>query len=96
VQQRRAERLEQIPGIGKKTAARLVLELGDKLPAEPATAGAEDSGADALRPDALSALINLGYPRDAATRAVDRALTVGGSAASLQQVLRSALSGLVR
>ena len=99
-------RLQKIPGVGKKTAERLLLELRDKLPDElraDGTAGLPGQGAAAAadvsrwRSDAISALVNLGYSRDAAGRAVDRA-TENQDAAdlTLEQVLRAALAGLVR
>src|SRR3982751_2724730 len=56
-------RLTRIPGIGKKTAERMVLELRDKL---PPTTGAAEVGLTAASPveeDVLSALVNLGYQR---------------------------------
>ena len=99
-------RLQKIPGVGKKTAERLLLELRDKLRddlrsesdvgnrAHGAATAADPAG---LRPDAISALVNLGYSRDAARRAVDRATENQGPAdRTLEQVLRSALAGLVR
>jgi Holliday junction DNA helicase RuvA len=66
-------RLTSIPGVGKKTAERIVIELRDRLPAgEPAAAGAASPAADDVRGDVLSALANLGYQRHAAEKAVDR------------------------
>jgi Holliday junction DNA helicase RuvA len=88
-------RLEKIPGVGKKTAERLLLELRDKLKVPEGSAPRGAAGAD-LRPDAVSALVNLGYPRDAAGRAVDRALGGPSGPATLEAVLRLALAGLVR
>ena len=72
-------RLTRIPGIGKKTAERMVLELRDKL---PAPAGEEPSApaADALSPidqDVLSALLNLGCARPQAEAAVRKAKATG-------------------
>ena len=71
-------RLTRIPGIGKKTAERIVLELKDRLPrgaprraAPPAQA---PPAADRLRDDLVSALENLGYHRPLAEKAVDAAL----------------------
>jgi Holliday junction DNA helicase RuvA len=91
-QQDRA-RLQKIPGVGKKTAERLLLELRDKMEAAaPAAAGAAQS----LRPDAISALVNLGYSKDVAERAVDRALERPESGDDLEGLLRTALGGLVR
>ena len=63
-------RLTRIPGIGKKTAERMVLELRDKLP--PASAGQvrEMPSFNATQEDVLSALVNLGYQRTAAEKAL--------------------------
>src|SRR5437879_13440588 len=61
-------RLTRIPGIGKKTAERMVLELRDKLP-EPASAPAVPA-MNATEEDVLSALLNLGYQRAAAEKAL--------------------------
>src|SRR6266581_3583010 len=63
-------RLTRIPGIGKKTAERMVLELRDKLPqVSPASAPAIPA-MGATEEDVLSALVNLGYQRAAAEKAV--------------------------
>ena len=63
-------RLTRIPGIGKKTAERLVLELRDKLPeVSPASAPAVPT-LSATEEDVLSALVNLGYQRSAAEKAL--------------------------
>lgn len=68
-------RLTRIPGVGKKTAERLVLELKDKLPAlalaAQVTAAASPSP---VKEDLLSALANLGYSRNEAEKGIDRAL----------------------
>ena len=64
-------RLVSIPGIGKKTAERIVLELKDKL-GGMTPSGA--SAADGTRADLVSALVNLGYHRPAAEKAVDQAM----------------------
>jgi Holliday junction DNA helicase RuvA len=63
-------RLTRIPGIGKKTAERMVLELRDKLP--PAGAGKVLAipALNAVQEDVLSALVNLGYQRAAAEKAL--------------------------
>lgn len=92
-------RLQKIPGVGRKTAERLLLELGDRVRSsrkerpDPtrAMAGAEGG----LRADAISALMNLGYSEQVATKAVIAAVDAGGASTSLEDVLRSALSGLV-
>ena len=85
-------RLTRIPGVGKKTAERLVLELKDKMPAlaaggaEPASAPPSASPKD----DLLSALANLGYSRPEVERAVDRALAEAGDG-RFEDLLRRAL-----
>lgn len=91
------DRLVRIPGIGKKTAERMVLELRDKL---PALAGAETDAAparDALTPldqDVLSALLNLGCARPQAEAAVRKA-KAGGAALEFEPLFRRSLE-LVR
>ncbi len=68
-------RLTRTPGVGKKTAERLVLELKDKLPSlSAATASAPATSAPPVKEDLLSALANLGYSRGEAEKGVDRAL----------------------
>jgi Holliday junction DNA helicase RuvA len=98
------DRLQRIPGIGRKTAERILLELGDRLerdaragrgPRTETPPGPGDA-AGASRRDACSALENLGYTREAARKAVDRALAALEGEPTLEQVLKAALSGLVR
>jgi len=71
-------RLSAIPGVGKKTAERLVLELKDKVAEIQMLRGAAaeptPSPESALRDDLLSALVNLGYHRSAAERAISEVL----------------------
>jgi holliday junction DNA helicase RuvA len=70
-------RLTRIPGVGKKTAERLTLELRDRLPAVDA-APADEAPAPAngaLRADVVSALVNLGYQSSLVDKAVSAALT---------------------
>ena len=92
-------RLTAIPGVGKKTAARMVLELKDRLPsarlvAETAGGGAPD--APVLRDDVLSALTNLGYHRPLAEKAVEAAINTLGPAsdAGFERMLKQALREL--
>jgi Holliday junction DNA helicase RuvA len=63
-------RLTRIPGIGKKTAERMVLELRDKLPIEKLGEIAAVPALSAVEEDVLSALVNLGYQRAAAEKAL--------------------------
>ena len=84
-------RLTRIPGIGKKTAERMVLELRDKL----ASAEAERVTAAAVSPveeDVLSALVNLGYQRAAAERALGSVAKNGQSSGSFDRLFRQALA----
>ncbi|HKU26843.1 MAG TPA: Holliday junction branch migration protein RuvA [Candidatus Sulfotelmatobacter sp.] len=86
-------RLTRIPGIGKKTAERMVLELRDKLPEPGAPALPAAPTRNATEEDVLSALVNLGYQRPAAEKALISAATDGG-AKSFDQMFRAALSRL--
>jgi holliday junction DNA helicase RuvA len=91
-------RLTGIPGVGKKIAERIGLELKDKmgslLPAEIAASPAAVES-ETLRTDVLSALVNLGYHRPLAERAVDSAVRTNiGS--SFENVLKHALRELAR
>jgi Holliday junction DNA helicase RuvA len=86
-------RLTRIPGIGKKTAERMVLELRDKL---PETASAHTPAVPSLsstEEDVLSALLNLGYQRAAAEKALATA-GKAGNAKSFDQLFRSVLGQL--
>jgi Holliday junction DNA helicase RuvA len=66
-------RLTHIPGIGKKTAERMVLELRDKLPAVTGTGEVSIRAASPVEEDVLSALVNLGYQRAVAEKALQTA-----------------------
>ena len=83
-------RLVAIPGVGRKTAERLVLELRDKIKlvkgARAADDGPRTSGLDA---EAVSALVNLGYRQTEAERAVKAARAAGAS--DLEAIIRTAL-----
>jgi Holliday junction DNA helicase RuvA len=87
-------RLTAIPGVGKKTSERIVLELRDRLPRAQAMAGVAGGAAPeppAVRDDVLSALMNLGYHRPLAEKAVDAAIKTtpdGGFERMLKQALR--------
>jgi Holliday junction DNA helicase RuvA len=91
-------RLTKIPGIGKKTAERIGLELKDRLPTALQPAGgtvAQAAPADQLRDDLLSALTNLGYQRVAAEKTIDAALKKTPDA-PFEQQLRDILRGMMR
>jgi Holliday junction DNA helicase RuvA len=86
------KRLAGIPGIGKKSAARIVLELKDKLP--PARRPRPAPPRETLIADALSALLNLGYSKNLAEKALDAAQAQG--AGTLEDLLRQSLKMLAR
>ncbi|HUI25086.1 MAG TPA: Holliday junction branch migration protein RuvA [Candidatus Kryptonia bacterium] len=86
-------RLVSIPGIGKKTAERVVVELRDKmksLPTEPDVAG--PPRANGLDAEAVSALVNLGYRRPDAEHAVKATRAAGDE--DLESIIRGALKRL--
>lgn len=91
-------RLVRIPGVGKKTAERIGLELKDRMPAASPSAAGQPEGTgpgDDLRSDLLSALINLGYKGQVAEKAVDAAIKKTPDA-PFEQVLRDILRGMTR
>ncbi len=97
-------KLTLIPGVGRKTAERLVMELRDKV-ASLAAGVDEDLGPtaeaaslpteDSMRADALSALVNLGYQRNAAEKAVTAALDESDEV-SVESILRASLRKLAK
>jgi Holliday junction DNA helicase RuvA len=99
-------KLTLIPGIGRKTAERLVMELRDRVASlssaeleeefGPRTdAGAPIPTEDSMRADVLSALLNLGYQRSAAEKAVGSAVDEGGDI-SVELILRRSLKKLAK
>jgi holliday junction DNA helicase RuvA len=96
IQRNDLARLTAIPGVGKKTAERICVELRDRLPkaVEAAPASPEDS----LREDLISALGNLGYHRQAIDKVIDKQLagTSASATARFEDVLRAALKDLSR
>jgi len=99
-------KLTLIPGIGRKTAERLVMELRDRVASLSSPELEEELGArtetgapilteDAMRADVLSALLNLGYQRNAAEKAVTSAADEGGDM-SVEVILRRSLRKLAK
>ena len=87
--------LTKIPGIGKKTAERVVLELKDKLDDMTGYAPASEPVRPALgavAEDVLSALVNLGYPRPAALKAIENAARDKAAAADFERLFRTAIA----
>jgi holliday junction DNA helicase RuvA len=97
VQRGDVARLTTIPGIGKKTAERIVLELRDRLQqlAMAPAASAPAAVGDRLHDDLVSALVNLGYHRPQAERSVDTALRDDADL-SFEQALKRVLKELLR
>ncbi len=83
--------LSTIPGLGKKTASRLVLELKGKLPSLSSD-GSDQSKPHSASEDAVSALVNLGYKKPSAEKAVENAFNTG--AESIEDMIREALKYL--
>lgn len=87
-------RLTRIPGIGKKTAERMVLELRDKLPEPGAHAAPAAPSLNSTEEDVLSALVNLGYQRPAAEKALS--VVAKNKAGSFDALFREALAALTK
>lgn len=99
VQRDDVARLTKIPGVGKKTAERIVLELRDRLPKAMeavATGSPPPSPGDELRDDLTSALLNLGYHRQAVDKTLDRIFGGAEAGGGFQNILRAALKDLSR
>ena len=81
--------LTRIPGVGKKTAERMVLELRDKLGGLEAALAAPS--ASRIEEDVISALVNLGYQRPAAEQAAKRAVEQSEKTASFEDLFRQTM-----
>ncbi len=94
-------KLTAIPGVGRKTAERLVIELRDKVRAIGVDAAVSESGSrkgissEGVIDDALSALVNLGYQKNAAEKALQQAMH-DGTEMNVQKLLRAALQRLAK
>jgi len=93
------------PGVGPKLAARIISELKDKAPAltpiDPglvrvAQAGSDEGAAPSAVADAVSALVNLGYPQMQASAAIAAAIKSAGEDATTQVLIRQGLRELAR
>lgn len=94
------DKLATVPGIGKKSAGRIALELKDKLqrlhPTPAKISDAARGSTDQLQDDALSALVNLGYRAPDAKEALKRILQGRQSPPALKDLIRDALKDLAR
>jgi len=88
-------RLTRIPGIGKKTAERMVLELRDKLPPTGVGDAPAAPALTAMEEDVLSALMNLGYQRAPAERAL-ASVAKNGTDGSFEGMFRNAIAALAK
>lgn len=93
IQRNDLARLTAIPGVGKKTAERICVELRDRLP--KTIDAAPPSAADAMRDDLISALSNLGYHRQAIDKVIDK-LPDRTDEPRFEDILRAALKELSR
>jgi Holliday junction DNA helicase RuvA len=102
IRQSNYARITSIPGVGRKTAERLVIELRDKMAALSSPALEEQIAAggptaaqseDALREDTLAALLQLGFPKPAAEKVINGAMQEGGDL-SVETLLRRSLRQL--
>jgi Holliday junction DNA helicase RuvA len=91
VQSEDVSMLSTIPGLGKKTASRLVLELKGKLPSL-GDDGKQTSHGSSISEDSISALINLGYKRPLSEKAVEMAVKAGSE--SIEDTIKEALKYL--
>lgn len=89
-------RLTAIPGVGRKTAERIILELKNQIAPFMLSEQAERSveKADGLQDDILSALVNLGYPRAGAEKALSGVLSSGECERNFEKLLRHTLRRL--
>ncbi len=86
-------RLISIPGIGRKTAERLMIELRDKVESLGDHGEVGFSGASNVRGDAITALVNLGYNQKTAERVV-RAITDKNPSTTIEDLIKEALASL--
>jgi holliday junction DNA helicase RuvA len=92
-------KLTSIPGVGKKTAERLVLELRDKLARFEilsTTVSTESASLPQAQDDVVSALVNLGYPKNMAERALQKVLSSNSAEQGFERLLKGVLQHLSR
>lgn len=100
IQTEDVDKLATVPGIGKKSAGRMALELKDKIGkikgASTRSAVSEIPGLDGPYEDALSALINLGYRAQDVKEALKRATKAATGSLALKELIREGLKELAR
>ena len=96
--------LRSAPGVGSKLAERILVDLRDRTAELAAVVGGEGAGAsapaaavaEALQEQTLSALVNLGYPKSRAERALAGAVDAAGDTPTLEDLVRGSLKMLVK
>ena len=99
IRQNNLARLTTIPGVGRKTAERLVVDLRDKVArigAVPAGMQGTPAARSPQEEDVISALVNLGYPKPQADKALQKALMRLGDTHSFEDLLRNSLQQLAK
>ena len=100
IAQAETRRLQAIPGVGRKTAERVVLELQDKMAALALTTAGQSpllvTADDQVMRDVISALLNLGYRQQEAEQAVRTARAKQNGSLTLEALLKDALQALAR
>ena len=100
IQSEDIEKLATVPGIGKKSAGRIALELKDKVDkihgVRPQAAVADAPELDGHYEDALSALVNLGYRAQDAKEALKRVTQAATGSVTLKELIRKGLKELAR
>jgi len=93
VQRADSAALTRVPGVGRKTAERLIVEMRDRLSAEPAEPGQPATAGTSAESEAYGALVALGYRPAEATRLLK---AVGPGTHSTEELIRRALQGAAR
>jgi len=101
IQSNDIDRLSSVPGIGRKSASRITLELKDKISRlqsvdPPLGETSQGTSSNALQEDATSALLNLGYRSPEVKKAIQRSLEKTQEAGSLENLIRESLKELAK
>jgi Holliday junction DNA helicase RuvA len=86
-------RIISVPGIGRKTAERMIIELRDKIDSVAEVVGESSTGIQRVKNDAITALVNLGYNQKIAERVV-RSITDKEPSISIEDLIKEALAGI--
>jgi len=86
--------LQNIKGIGAKSAQRIIIDLKDKIRKSSDPATSISFSHNKIRDEALSALVTLGFAKNAAEKSVDSAFKSKGNNASVEDLIKAALANL--